>query len=97
MLGVSYKHPPWGPAKRMSRSVRMGFAVCISVVAAVALVAKRTSQVQLWQPAWLQVAGSGFSLGFAGLLVFRRVSQRAWRGFSPDEYRPSTEHSIRRY
>jgi CDP-diglyceride synthetase len=90
VIGVSYKHPPWGPAKKLSLSGRRALNACISLAGVVALIPKQSSPVQFWQPGWVQVAASGFWLGFAGLVLVRRVRQRAWRGFSPDEYPPGT-------
>ena len=86
VLGVSAKHPPWGPARVLSRSTRVGVVGLISVIAVFAVVPERTSPVEFWQPACLQLVGSGFWLCFAGLVLVRRVRQRAWRGFSPEEH-----------
>ena len=87
VFGVSSKHPPWGPAKALSRSARNGLAVALSLLAVVALLPKHNGPVQFWQPGWVQLLGSGFWLCFAGLVVQRRVRQRAWRGFAADEHR----------
>ena len=85
VLGVSSRHPPWGPARKLSRSVRLWTVVIMSLVAIVALMPSRSTPVRFWQPGWLQLLGSGFFLGFAGLLVQRRVRQKAWRGFDSDD------------
>lgn len=86
VFGVSSKHPPWGPASALSRSARNGVAVVLSVLAVVALLPKRNGPIEFWQPGWVQLLGGGFWLCFAGLVVQRRVRQRAWQGFGPDEH-----------
>ena len=69
----------------LSRTARLGAAVVVSTIAVVALLPKRSSLTQFWQPGWLQLIGSGFWIGFAALVLHRRVGQKAWRGFNPDE------------
>jgi hypothetical protein len=82
LLGVSSRHPARGPAKELSRSTRQCLVVLLSLVAVVAVLPRRTGPVEFWQPGSVQLLGSGFWLGFAALVLSRRVRQRAWRGFA---------------